>query len=314
MPDPEHLRVVNGGWRSILEWRKRHSEPFDLSHAELTYADLSGCRLDGANLSGADLTGANLTEASLRAAKLSHALLQHADFSDSDLEGADLTGANLRGAALIHTNLAYADLSGCRVFGVAVWDVALTGSIQRDLLVEPFDDSLKVDQLEVAQFAYLLLQSDRLGPVLDSLASKVVLILGNFAPERKQILGAIQSELRKIGYVPMQFDFSVPTSLSYDETVTTLARLSRFIVADITDAKEVRAELTSIVPSLPSIPVCVVKQSGSEPWSTFGRNFRNRLSVLPIVEYESAPHLLQVLREQVVKPAEGLATDLRGRA
>jgi hypothetical protein len=85
-----------------------------------------------------------------------------------------------------------------------------------------------------------------------------VLILGRFSlPERKRVLDALRDELRKPGrnYVPVVFDFKKPTSRTTDETITLLARMARFVIADISDAKSVLQELRSIVPDKPSVPV-----------------------------------------------------------
>jgi hypothetical protein len=59
-----------------------------------------------------------------------------------------------------------------------------------------------------------------------------VLILGRFTDERKAILDALREELRKRDYLPILFDFEVPTTR---ETVFLLARMARFIIADLTD-------------------------------------------------------------------------------
>ena len=85
----------------------------------------------------------------------------------------------------------------------------------------------------------------------------MVLILGRFTPERKAVLDALRDELRKPGrnYVPAVFDFEKPRSQTTVETVTLLARMARFIIADISDAKSVLQELQAIVPNSPKLPV-----------------------------------------------------------
>jgi len=66
-----------------------------------------------------------------------------------------------------------------------------------------------------------------------------VLILGRFAPERKAILDAIRDALRTRDYLPVLFDFEKPSSRDITETVSTLAHMARFVIADITDAKSI---------------------------------------------------------------------------
>jgi hypothetical protein len=42
-------------------------------------------------------------------------------------------------------------------------------------------------------------------------------------------------ELRKRDYLPILFDFDIPANRDITETVSLLARMARFIVADLTD-------------------------------------------------------------------------------
>ena len=263
----------------------------DLSKADLSQANLSECNLRDASLSEADLFGATIKTAVLIGADLHRVDAMKADFSGSDLsktwlEDADLswsnfsecnlTGANLsdsdltgtnfseavvRGAnlscvTLVRTNVEGADLTSCRVYGLSVWDVKSEGAIQRDLIITPdYAPAITVDNLEVAQFIYLLLNNQKIRHVIDTITSKVVLILGRFTPERKAVLDAIRDELRKRDYLPVLFDFDKPVNRDITETVSTLAHMAKFVIADITDAKSIPQELMAIVPALPSVPV-----------------------------------------------------------
>jgi hypothetical protein len=124
------------------------------------------------------------------------------------------------------------------------------------LVITPLNEpTVTVDSLEVAQFVYLLLHNQKVRDVIDTITSKVVLILGRFTDERKAVLDALREELRKRNYLPILFDFEKPGSRDTVETVTLLARMARFIVADLSDAKAVVQELQAIVPQLPSVPV-----------------------------------------------------------
>ena len=71
--------------------------------------------------------------------------------------------------------------------------------------------------------------------MIDTITSKSVLILGRFTPKRKVVLDAIREELRRLNYVPIMFDFDRPTERDFTETIMTLARMCRFVIADITN-------------------------------------------------------------------------------
>ena len=72
-----------------------------------------------------------------------------------------------------------ADLTACHVYGVSAWGVNLEGAKQTDLVITPTDEpAITVDNLEVAQFIYLLLNNKKIRDVIDTITSKVVLILG----------------------------------------------------------------------------------------------------------------------------------------
>jgi hypothetical protein len=252
----------------------------EMNRADLTGADLQGACLSatfligancaGANLSRTDLIGAHLDNANLQRANLQGADLLGATLWDADLRGADLRGARLIGATLIECNFENANLSGCWVYGTSVWRVKLAGATQLNLKVsDQGEPEVTVDNLEVAQFIYLLLNNQKIRQIIDTITSKVVLILGRFTPERKPILDAIRGELRKHDYLPVLFDFEKPANRDLTETISTLAHMARFIIADITDARSIPQELTRIVPNLPSVPVQPLLLRSKDEFGTF---------------------------------------------
>lgn len=216
----------------------------NLSHANLRgswlpYARMRKAQLQNTNLSWANFTGCDFTDATLKGADLSGSYLGHANLSRADLENARLSYAHLIG-----TDLRNARLIDCRVYGVSAWDVDLRGAVQRGLgITGPGDAVITVDNLEIAQFIGLLLSNQKIRDAIDAITSKVVLILGNFASPRRWILDAIRDALPSLGYVPVLFDFEAPQSRSTQETVTLLARMARFVIADITAPASVPQEL-----------------------------------------------------------------------
>jgi uncharacterized protein YjbI with pentapeptide repeats len=292
--------------------RKANLSQADLRRAFLSRADLWGTDLRGANLSGADLSETNLWGANLSEAHLRSTVLDTADLSYANLYGATLHQASLREARLLKTNFAGADLTRCFVYGVSAWDVTLEGTTQLDLVITPNrDPGITVDNLEVAQFIYLLLHNEKIREVIDTITSKAVLILGRFTSERKAVLDAMRDELRHRNYLPIVFDFEKPVSRDLTETISTLAHMARFIIADITDAKSIPQELERIVPHMPSVPVQPILLSSASEYGMF-EHFRRYPWVLETYQYESPHDVIASLTEKVIAPAEAKAKELLG--
>jgi uncharacterized protein YjbI with pentapeptide repeats len=285
----------------------------NLTRAALTRAELSNANLTGANLSGARLFGAGLFEANLSRANLTEACLASAELLRADLTGADLSGADLTSAQFIRTCLDGANLNGCRIYGVSAWDVVFDANTQqRGLVITPEDQpSITVDDLEVAQFIYLLLNSKRIRHIIDTLTSKVVLILGRFTPARKPILDLLREGLRKRDRLPVIFDFDQPLTRDTHETITTLARMARYVIADITDAKSIPQELVSIVEQLPSVAVRPILQEGSQPWGMYG-HIKRYPWVLPLHTYSAQGILTSHLDADIITPVEAKVAEIRG--
>jgi uncharacterized protein YjbI with pentapeptide repeats len=295
----------------------------DISFVWPKSANLSDVRLEQADLSGADLSGANLFRANLRQARLTNAHLADALLIGANLEGANLSGAiltrsrvgksnlsmaNLKGAVLIEatfveTKLIGADLSGAQTYGISVWDIETNEDTKQDgLIITKSGPVVTVDNLEIAQFIYLLLNRQKLRNAINTITSKAVLILGRFAPERKAVLDAMADELRKHNLVPIIFDFERSTNRDFTETIKVLAGISLFVIADITKPKSSPLELQATVPDY-QIPFVPIIQDGEEPFSMFRDLWRKYEWVLQPVKYKSLTILLQVFKQAILDRA-----------
>ena len=301
----------------------------DLEGASLTWAEGGGANFSNANLrrasiittflSGSVLTRANLQEAilidstfnnaDLRDADLRWADLSGAKFYDTDLSGADLREANLEGASFVRTHLEGANLSGCFIHGASVWNVYLENAIQDNLVItDKHEPTITLDNLEVAQFIYLLLNNQRIRHVIDTITSKVVLILGRFTEDRKKVLDALREELRQHDFTPVLFDFERPVNRDFTETVRTLAHLSRFIIADITEPSSIPQELQTIVPEL-EVPVQPILEEGSKQYSMFP-DLRKHPWVFPVYFYKDQASLIASLKNEIIEPTSKKAREL----
>jgi hypothetical protein len=203
-----------------------------------------------------------------------------------------------------------ANLSNCRVYGVSAWNVATDGEIQSNLIItENNEPAITVDNLEVAQFIYLLIHNQKLRDVIDTIGKKAVLILGCFTPERKAVLDALRNELRKWNYIPILFDFEKSDNRDLAETISTLAHLSRFIITEITAVQSIREELQAIVPNLPSVVVHPIIHEGDYEYAMF-EHAKRYPWVLPVYQYESQELLIAALPD-IVQAAEKKVMELR---
>jgi hypothetical protein len=181
---------------------------------------------------------------------------------------------------------------------------------QLDLIITPDNEpTITVDNLEVAQFIYLLLNNERIRQIIDTITSKVVLILGRFTPERKAILEAMRVHLRRRNYLPVLFDFEKPSSRDITETISTLAHMARFVIADITDAKSIPQELERIIPDLPSVPIQPLLLASQHEYGMF-EHFKRYPWVLDTYIYDSPEQLIAELDETIIATAEAKAKEM----
>lgn len=282
--------------------------PANLQKAKLWAARLPATNFTEANLENAELTQANLCEADLRStnlvnADLRKAYLVEANCWSADFSGADLTEAHLIGAKLLNCNFTKASLSKCLVYGITAWDLNLTGTIQSDLNIsKPGESIITVDNLEVAQFLHTMLNNQKIRGVIDTITAKAVLILGRFSKERKVVLDALRSALKKHDFVPIIFDFDKPKSRDFTETVKLLAGLCRFVIADITNPKSAPLELQATVPDY-MIPFVPILDKSEEPFSMFVDLQAKYDWVLEVLMYDNINNLIKVLEPAIIVPA-----------
>jgi hypothetical protein len=161
-----------------------------------------------------------------------------------------------------------------------------------------------------------------------SLTVKVVLIVGRFSTERKLILEALWDSLHQLGYRPVLFDFDPPAGRTLTEMIVTLAYLSHFIVADLSDPQSVPQELDAIIPRL-AMPIQPILQDGAArtlatdqglpaehgsvgnpgpdvkpPYPLFPDFWKRQFWVLPLLYYSDKDDLLRRLETGVIGPSE----------
>lgn len=311
MADQDHLAILLQGVQAWNTWRAKHVDVKpDLREADLREADLREAYLREADLERADLSGAHLYRCDLHGSHLYRANLRETDLREAnlnraDLREADLRGANLQYALLVGANFERANLSNCAVYGASAWNVHLEDAIQTNLAINgPNDPIITVDDLEVAQFIYLLLDHQKLRNVITAVTLRGVLILGRFSDGGLQRLQALAAKLREMGYLPMMFDFDRPSDRNYTETVQTLAGLSRFVVADLS-GPSVPQELQATVPHF-KIPFVLIMGADGRPYALVKDIEEYPWVVRPPVFYADTVDLVNLTPSRIVAPAEDI--------
>jgi hypothetical protein len=307
----------------------------NLEEAQFAYAELPGALLNGSNLTAANFRGANLRGADLRriegedvvladadliganlgkaelwmanlsGAKLGGSVLRDANLNQANLEGADLSDVDLIRARLTEVNLCGANLRFAKIYGLSAWDVQTDSETQQHALsIAPpgREGRITVDDIELAQFINLLVDHTKLRKAIIAVANRAVLILGRFSESpRKIFLEALANAVRDRGLLPIIYDFERPPEQDWTETVLTLASLSLFVIADITNPMSVPLELQATVPNC-MVPFVPVHKKGEPAFSMF-KNLQKYDWVLPVVRYSSEESLLTAFNDIILAPA-----------
>ncbi len=320
----------------------------DLEDASLRFASLREADLSKASLRRSDLRGASLDKAILIKTNLTDAILTDCRIHGIStwrlkLEGAEqknlavtpfpisITIDNLEVAQSLYLLLHDKKIRGA-IDAISLKAVLILGRLmpKRRIVLDALREELRGRGYIFALFLCSLLYSMKNRGTIAPAIPKVVLILGRFMPEkfmpkRRVVLDALREELRGRGYSPVLFPFKEPHPedscledsfledrliLDPIETVSTLAHMARFIIADITDAKGLLTELESIVSGLPLVPVMpIVPYTGYEDGLL--KQIRRYPWVLEPYRYEDQAQLIASLGEKVIAPAEKKVIECR---
>ena len=296
-----------------------------LMRGQLAGVCMTRASLTGIDLSDADLTSAILSETKILNAKFRGTRLPQASLVDSEVMGIDACGADLRWANLSNAKIVDSDLSDvalnraileglslerCRINGMSAWSLEGDPKHISDLVITPKDvPPIVVEDPRTAQLLHELLDNQAFKYVLEGFTARVVLILGRFT--RKDVLDSLRRELRNHNLVSVLFDFDRPESKDTTGTVETLARLSRFIMADLTDPSCIPHELAMIAPQLRTTPIVLLRLAETGGYSMVEDLSRAYKWVLPVREYTDPDTLIERIEDLVIAPAEESLAGLR---
>lgn len=281
-------------------------------NAFLIEANLTKVNAFGANLSGADLTKANLYKANLSGVRLHRANLNEANLSKANLNGANLSNASLNLANLIGTNI-----NECVVYGISTWDIKTNNkTAMKDLVISRHGQPLMtVDDIEVAQFIYMLLNNEKIAKFINTMRTKTILILGSFDSKSMTVLETLKDTIRGNGYLPLLFDFAAPHTQELMETVKTMALLSSFVVVDLSIRSGQLHELASLVRDT-YIPFATIAREGTEVTAMHGEFkhyywYKDKyFSYTPEKAVEQIPQLFE---KEIIPWADKVNEEIKGK-
>jgi uncharacterized protein YjbI with pentapeptide repeats len=277
-----------------------------LNDSQILLTEISNCNFKTSMLYNSIFDGCKFEKCDL-----SNALFTSGKINNSIILESNLTKINFRNSQLTADTFVGCDLSKSKIFGVSAWKLSLINTIQEDLRISDVGEpKITIDNIEVAQFIYLLINNEKLRNVISTITSKVILILGRFTSERMQVLNLLRDELRHRNYLPVLFDFENSPNRDITETVTTLASLSKFIIADITDPKSIPQELSQIVPHMTSVPVQPIILRGHSEYGMF-EHFQRYPWVLSIIEYKDDNDIKRSVLDQIITSCEKKIIELR---
>ena len=175
------------------------------------------------------------------------------------------------------------------------------------------EPEITVDNIEVAQFIYLLLHNEKIRDVIDTIGKKGVLLLGRFTEGRMLILERLREKLRNLGFLPMVFNFDKPETKDFTETIRLLTTLSRFVIVDITNPRSTPLELQATVPDY-MVPFVPILEEGQDVFAMFV-DLQNKYDWVlePVIVYSSVDRLLEVFEDKIVRRAEAKFNQLLAR-
>lgn len=295
-------------------FRKAKFRNSELSYVKLNDSKILFSEIFNCNFKTSMLYNSIFEDCKFEECNLSNTLFTSGKIINSTVSDTDLTKVDFRNTQLTADTFINCDLSKSKIFGVSTWKLSLINTIQEDLRISDVGEpKITIDNIEVAQFIYLLLNNEKLRNVISTITSKVVLILGRFTSDRMQVLNLLREELRHRNHLPVLFDFDRSLSRDITETITTLALLSKFIIADITDPKSIPQELSQIVPHMTSLPVQPIILCGHEEYGMF-EHFQRYPWVLDIIEYKDSDDIRSNVLDRIINSCELKISELRNNA
>ncbi len=275
------------------------------------------------NFTLAIIRNSKFRNADCKESNFSCQMLENIDFQDAILKKSIFSEAKLKGVIFDSADISQAIFKNCKIEdssflgsiieGTLFWKctrlIAAYGNEQKNLVIRR-NPALTLDSIETAQFISMI-EQERLDEIINEVTSKVVLIIGSFSDGHKLTLDLIREHLKTLDWVPVIFDFRIPYTRDVTETITLLARISKFIIADLTDAKSVQQEIAAIAPHI-AVPIAPIVHGNKKVFSMF-RDYWKYEWILSEFRYDNVDHLIANFENQIMAKAIRKAESLNNR-
>jgi hypothetical protein len=342
-----HFGILRQGVKAWNVWREAHPEirpdlsgallpdllareinftKTNLSRTIFYHADLARSMFIGANLhktifieaclnqcffSGTNLVGTSFNSASLQKANFMRSFLSEVDLSHADLGGADfrmtrLEQVNLEFAVLKNLNLSNASLENCLLYGIKDPAPEAQGLQAKNLIVTNHADPTVVVDRFAAAAALFAPWSD--GGICQTVTERqLVLILGNFQNERRELLHALRRELKRRQLIPVVVHFDKPLSRTFLDVTRQIASLTQFVIVDFTPPHLIAVDFQTALPyfKLPVQAILVdspatrgLETPQQYPW------------ILEPYFYQSVAGAVSAVQTKIIDPVEAKAREI----
>lgn len=227
-------------------------------------------------------------------------------FQQSNLVGSSWIGVDFSSARMAGVDCDGAVFERCTIEGLGVWKASGTPRREEQLRADASDfGMLALNDLKIGPALFEVVRNDALPRLFELLSSKLVLILGRFAPAAsKERLERLRAEIGRRGYIAVVVDWELQGRFNATTIVSAISMCSRFIVADVTDARTVIAEVREALAQRPVAIQPLLLFGSPEPAFLRWARTDKYQQLLPTITYRDINDLIAKLDDEIIPACE----------
>lgn len=122
------------------------------------------------------------------------------------------------------------------------------------------------------------------------------------------MLDKLRDALREQNLVPVLYDFEQASDRDVTETITLLARMARFVIADLTEPSSIPHELQAVAPHV-AVPIRLIVEEGNQPYS-MSKDLGKYHWIIKPYRYSDLQTLLANLKTHIIDVAEAKRVEI----